>query len=85
MEQTDWQIMVILGGVFLIIGLGLLFGCGREENDYYDAISSRHDLREFVSHDPERAEPGSLKVGGWIALVLGLIVMAMGGGLWLWG
>ncbi len=85
MEQSDWPMLVIMGGVFLVIGLGLLLGGGREEKYYYDALSGRDDLREFVSHDPERAEPGSLKVGGWIALALGIVVMGVGGAIWFWG
>jgi len=85
MEQSDWSILMIMGGVSLVIGLGLLFGGGREEKSYYDALSNREDLREFASHDPERAEPGSLKIGGWIALALGIVLMGVGGGLWLWG
>jgi hypothetical protein len=40
--------------------------------------------REFLEHEPERPEPGALKIGGWIAIAIGLPMMAMGGAFWLW-
>ena len=85
MEQSEEIMLLILGGIFVIIGLALILGGRQEEKGYYDSLSGRNDVREFVSHEPERAEPGSLKVGGWISLAIGLVVMAIGGGFLLWG
>jgi len=28
---------------------------------------------------------GALKIGGWIALIVGGLLMIMGGAFWLWG
>ena len=85
MEQSEWLIALILGAVFLVIGIGLIFGGRAEEKGYYDGLVGRNDVREFVSHDPERAEPGALKIGGWISLALGLVLMLVSGAFLIWG
>jgi len=45
---------------------------GRKEAHIYElSLLSRRDLREFMERTPERPEPGALKHGGIIGLVLG--------------
>jgi len=34
-----------------------------EEKCYYDAISRRTDVREYLEHQPQRPELGALKIG----------------------
>jgi len=83
MPPADWIMLVSLGGFFLVLGIALV-GKGRsEDKDYYD-LSSGMDVRGYVEHEPH---PGSesLKVGGWIAIAIGLLMLAMEGGFWLWG
>ena len=77
-------ILMSLGGVFTILGLAALFWGRREQKVYYDSIATRRDVREFMEHQPSRPEPGALKIGGWIAIAIGLIMLAMGGAFWLW-
>ena len=79
MSPQDSVILLGIGGFFAAIGLAALFWGRREERKYYDSIASRHDAREFLEHWPRRAEPGALKVGGWIALAIGVILLIMGG------
>jgi len=68
----DWYVPLILGGVFLILGVvGILWG-NYEESSYYDAIADRPDVREFLEHLPWRPEPHALKVGGRILIAVGL-------------
>jgi len=85
MESADWNMVMGLGGFFVFVGVALLIGGKREERGYYDALANRNDVREFVSHDPERAEPGALKIGGWIALAVGIVVLIMSGAFRIWG
>jgi len=74
-----------LGGLFILLGLaGIIWG-KREEKSYYDALSTRPDVREFLEHWPQRPEPGALKIGGWIAMAIGLLMLVMGGAFLLWG
>jgi len=85
MLQDDWFILMGLGGLFLILGVALFAGGKREEKGYYDSLSTRTDMREFVEHTPQRPEPGALRVGGWIAIAIGVVMLAIGGAFWLWG
>ena len=83
--MPDYLILLGMGGVFVILGLASIMWGKGEEKSYYDALSSRHDAREFLEHEPERLEPGALKIGGWIAIAIGLLMAVMGGAFWLWG
>ncbi len=85
MPQADWLILIGLGGLFLVLGIALLAGGRREEKDYYDSLSTRSDMREFVEHSPQLPEPGALKIGGWLAIAIGVVLLALGGAFWLWG
>lgn len=85
MLEADWSIVMGLGGLFLIIGIALIFWDRSEQKAYYDKLANRTDVREFLAHEPQRPELGALKIGGWISLSLGLVILAIGGGLWLWG
>ncbi len=85
MLQADWFILMGVGGFFILLGIvAIIWGKG-EEKSYYNAISTRFDVREFLEHAPRRPEPGALKIGGWIAMAVGLIMIAMGGAFLLWG
>ena len=76
-SQSAWIPMVV-GGVFVLLGLlGLVWG-RREEKTYYDALTSRRDLREFFTRWPGRPEPGAVKAGGWIAIAVGLVMLIVG-------
>ncbi len=83
MPQGDYFILMGVGGLFLILGIaGFLWG-KREERGYFNAMASRtDDLREFVNHWPPRPQPGAAKIGGWIAITIGLVVLAVGLVLW---
>ena len=77
--MQDWLIVVIMGGVFFLVGLGVIFWGRGEEKSYYDAISNRTDVREFLEHEPRQPESEGLRVGGWIALFVGLLLLVLGG------
>jgi len=83
MSQGDWLILIGIGGGFIILGIiGVLWG-RYEEKKYFEALAERRDVREFMSHWPERPQPGSLKIGGWIALAAGALMLVVGVILWL--
>jgi hypothetical protein len=79
MDSQGWLIPVVVGVVFVLLGLGAVIWGKREEKKYYDALVTRKDLREFFDRWPFRPEPGALKVGGWIAVVVGLVIAIIGG------
>ena len=84
MPQYDWFALIGMGGIFILLGLAAIFRGRREEKSYYDSLSTRRDTREFLEHWPQRPQFGALKIGGWIALIIGLLMVVVGGALWLW-
>jgi hypothetical protein len=85
MPERDYIILMGMGGLFVILGIVLILWGGKEEKGYYDAISARPDVREFLEHEPEVHQPKALKIGGWLAIAIGLLMIAMGGAFWVWG
>ena len=83
MPEGDWFILMGIGGGFIILGIiGLIWG-RHEEKSYFEALAEQRDMREFVSHWPERPQPGAVKIGGWIAVILGVLLLIVGIIFWL--
>ena len=83
MPQSDWFVLIGVGGGFMVLGLlGILWG-RYEEKKYFEVMARQRDVREFVSHWPERPQPGALKTGGWIAIGLGFLLLLTGIIAWL--
>ncbi len=79
MPLHDWFILMGMGGLFILLGLGAIIWGRSEEKSYYDSLSTRPDVREFLEHRPQHPQPVALKIGGWIAMAIGLLMLAMGG------
>ncbi len=85
MPQGTELMLLAVGAGFAVLGvLGILWG-RHEEGSYFNELADRHDLREFMSHWPERPWTGALKTGGWIAVALGIVLFIVGLVLWLTG
>jgi hypothetical protein len=85
MPQQDWFLLMGMGGLFILLGLAAIIWGRNEEKDYYDSISSRTDEREFLEHWPPRPQFGALKIGGLIAISIGLLMLLISSAFWLWG
>ena len=79
MLHRDFLIMMSMGGLFVILGLGAIIWGKSEEKGYYDSLATRTDVREYMEHWPSRPGLGALKIGGWITIAVGLLVLVMGG------
>jgi len=79
MASQDWIMPLVVGGVFIALGVVSILWGRREEKKYYESLTTRTDLREFIAHWPGRPQPGALKVGGWIAVAAGVIIALVGG------
>jgi hypothetical protein len=85
MNQGDWFILAIVGAVFIILGITGIFWGIREEKKLFEALAAKPDLREFSLRHVESPQPGALKIGGWIAIAVGVIILAVGIILWKFG
>lgn len=83
MAEGEWVILVIIGMVFFILGILALLWGRREEKRIFAALSEKRDLREFTQKHVESPQPGSLKMGGWIALAMGVLLGVAGFIMWL--
>lgn len=76
MSTQAWSI--VLGSFFIVVSAGLYFWGHKESQEYEESLANRYDLREFMEHTPERPEPGALKTGGIIGVVLGTGLVVAG-------
>ena len=75
MDGSTFLIVMIIGGIFIVLGfIGIIWG-KRESDTYYTSVSERTDVREFLDRLPGRPEPGALRTGGKIAIALGVVVI----------
>ena len=78
MSPGETIILMAAGSGFIILGiLGIIWG-RREEKKIFDALSQKYDLREFSLNHVEGPQPGALRIGGWIAIILGLFLLIIG-------
>jgi hypothetical protein len=85
MSGSDLVTVCIIGGVFIILGIiGVIWG-KIEEGSWYTSVSTRIDVREFLDRAPGRPEPGALKIGGRICLAIGIIILLVSLGFYIWG
>lgn len=82
---SDCLIVMGIGGFFVLLGIILILWGKGEERRYYKSTATRADVREFLERWPERPRVGAVKIGGWIALAIGVVMAAAGGVFWLWG
>jgi hypothetical protein len=69
----------------LIIGIIAILWGRKEEGAYYGSVSEHVDVREFVDRNPLRPEPIALKIGGRICIAIGIVLLLISGGFYLWG
>ncbi len=86
MLYEDSATLMGVGGVFIVLGIAAVVWGIREEKGYYRALAShRGDVREFLERRPVRPQPLALKIGGWIAIAVGVVLLIVGGVAWFQG
>jgi len=78
MLEPNWLVVVVVSAFFILFGLVAVILGRVQEKRYYDSVTGRPDLREFLEHTPEQAEPGAVRIGGWIAIAVGLVIGVVG-------
>ena len=79
MPHIDSFIVMGMGGFFILLGIVFFLWARGEERGLNYGLSRRGDLREFLTRWPHRSEPGALRVGGWISIIVGVVLIILGG------
>jgi hypothetical protein len=77
--------MLIMGIIFAAVGGGVLGGSRYAERNYYDSLTERTDMKEFIQSNPESSGYGAVRIGGIISLVVGGVLLVIAAGIRFWG
>jgi len=72
-----------MGIFFILLGIAFMLWNKREKKTYYNSLVTRRDMKEFITHEPERLWLNAWQIGGRISLIIGIILVIAGGVLWL--
>lgn len=83
MPLASYQVILAMGGFFLFLGIIFILWNKREKNKYYNSILlTRRDIKESLTHEPQRPWLNAWQTGGWISLIIGIVLLIIGGILW---
>jgi hypothetical protein len=83
MSVASYQIILGMGGFFVLLGIIFMLGNRREKRKYYNSILlTRRDIKETITHEHERFWLQAWQIGGWISLIVGIVLLIIGGILW---
>jgi hypothetical protein len=72
-----------MGGFFALLGIVFILGNRREKSRYYNHILlTRRDIKEIITREHERFWLLAWKIGGWVSLIVGIVLLIIGGILW---
>jgi hypothetical protein len=80
MSLATYQIILVLGGCFLLLGIIFILWNKREKNRYYNSILlTRRDIKETITHEHERFWLQAWQTGGRISIIVGIVLLIIGG------
>lgn len=83
MGLTAYQAILGLGGFFVLLGIIFILENRKEKKRYYNSILlTQKDIKESITHEPERPWLNAWQIGGRIALIIGIMLLIVGGVLW---
>jgi len=83
MPLATYQVILVMGGSFLLLGIIFILWSKREKEKYYNSILlTRRDIKETITHEHERFWLQAWQIGGRISLIVGIVLLIIGGILW---
>jgi hypothetical protein len=83
MVEGSYQVILGLGGFFVLLGIIFMLGNRREKKKYYNSILlTQRDIKETITHEHERFWLQAWQIGGKISLIVGIVLLIIGGILW---
>jgi len=71
-------VLMLIGGVFILFGIGLYLWDRRESLAYRNQLMQRPDMREFLTNWPPHWWLKALRLGGMISLAIGIVLLGLG-------
>lgn len=76
MFYEDRFIVIGVGALFIVLGIAAVIWGVKEEKAYYNGLAMKFgDMREFVERSPHHPQPLALKIGGWISIAVGVVMI----------
>jgi 3-deoxy-D-manno-octulosonic-acid transferase len=83
MPLATYQIILAMGGFFILLGIIAILWNKREKKKYYNSILlTRRDIKETITREHERFWLHAWQIGGRISLIIGILLLVIGGVLW---
>ena len=83
MTLASYQIILVMGGCFLLLGIIFILWNRREKQRYYNSILlTQRDIKETITREHERFWLQAWQIGGRISLVVGIVLLIIGVILW---
>lgn len=80
MSAASYQVILGMGGFFVFLGIIFILWNRKEKQKYYNSILlTRRDIKETITHEHERFWLHAWRIGGWISLIVGIILLIIGG------
>jgi hypothetical protein len=84
MSLASCQAILGMGVFFILLGVAFILWNRKEKKRYYNSILlTQRDVKEFMTHEPERSWLSAWQIGGRISLIIGITLVIAGGVLWL--
>ena len=83
MSLANCRAILALGIFFILLGVAFIVWNKGEKKTYYNSLVTRRDMKEFITHEPERLWLNAWQIGGRISFIIGIILVIAGGVLWL--
>jgi uncharacterized membrane protein len=78
MELATWHAVLYMGIFFILLGIISFLWSRREQTRYYDSISTRTDIKEFLTREPQRSWLSAWRIGGKLCLIIGIVLVIVG-------
>ena len=80
MPGASYQVILGMGGFFVLLGVIFILGNRREKKKYYNGILlTQRDIKETITREHERFWLQAWQIGGWISLIVGIVLLVIGG------
>ncbi len=79
MSVANCRAILGMGIFFIFLGIAFVLWSRKEKKTYYNSMVGRKDMKEFMTREPERPWLNAWQIGGWISLIIGIVLAAFYG------